>query len=98
MHNGHLYAAHVINDLEAFKSEVQQFVRLLRPVDRVRVIAIATGSGTSRAATAAVARYVPAFSPVASMQSVPMTASSSAATDDWRGSTTSHAEPRAESA
>jgi hypothetical protein len=33
----------VINDLEAFKSEVRQFVRLLRPVDRVRVIAIATG-------------------------------------------------------
>lgn len=33
----------VINDLEAFKAEVRQFVRLLRPVDRVRVIAIATG-------------------------------------------------------
>ncbi len=33
----------VINDLEAFKSEMRQFARMLRPVDRVRVIAIATG-------------------------------------------------------
>ena len=33
----------VINDFEAFKSEVRRFVGMLRPVDRVRVIAIATG-------------------------------------------------------
>lgn len=33
----------VIKDLEAFKTEVRRFVKLLRPVDRVRLIAIATG-------------------------------------------------------
>ena len=33
----------VIKDLEAFKTEVRRFVRILRPVDRVRLIAIATG-------------------------------------------------------